>query len=53
MLKTLGLSLRKPKMQHIEITALKRPPEIAGTSSGCKSGFTEQSNAVIREQCVD
>jgi hypothetical protein len=30
MLKTLGLSLRKPKMQRIEITALKRSPEIAG-----------------------
>src|SRR5262249_52681614 len=29
MLKTLGLSLRKPKMQRIEITALKRSPEIA------------------------
>jgi hypothetical protein len=28
-LKTLGLSLRKPKIQHIEITALKRSPEIA------------------------
>jgi hypothetical protein len=29
MLKTLGLSLRKPKIQRIEITALKRSPEIA------------------------
>src|SRR5215510_11267369 len=32
MLKTLGLSLRKPKMQRIEIIALKRSPEIADFS---------------------
>src|SRR5262245_27913944 len=42
MLKTLGLSLRKPKMQRIEITALKRSPEIADPHASRLPGTATQ-----------
>jgi hypothetical protein len=46
MLKTLGLSLRKPKIQRIEITALKRSPEIAAITlridTLCHEGLASQ-----------